>query len=391
MNTPAPLVSVVMSVFNAGAYLRSAVESILRQSFSDFEFIIIDDGSSDGSGEALEEASACDSRIRLIRQENRGLIASLNRGCALAQGTYIARMDADDEALPERLALQVSYMEAYPSILVLGGAIEQIDPQGASLRRRAVPGGDAELRAQLLDRNCFWHPTVMMRRDALVAAGGYRSVPGAEDYDLWLRLAEQGQVENLGRVLVRYRMHSGQLTVVANRTMSLSALVSRGAAFARRAGQPDPLDTQAISEEVLEALMLGLHPLPPELPRGGDRSRRLRSYLRWIVQSAALGPRLLSAAQLALESPAWKAVSAGEAAEVRYALASLYRLRNAYSSCAGTALRAVAVKPALLGRSLRRAIFGKPKRPGLLPLDSEPLSVTVPGQAQRKEECIASK
>ena len=241
------LVSVVMSVFNGERFLGEAVESILAQSFADFELIVINDGSSDASGKILDTFRKQDPRVCVYEQENKGLVESLNRGCSLAQGRYIARMDADDIAIPERLALQVGFMEESPTVGVLGGAVQIVNKAGKGLTISRNPSSDHDIRAALLHGSPFWHPTVLMRKDALDKVGGYRKAfVEAEDYDLWLRLAEHYQLRNLDSVLLKYRLHPFQVSVTKRKQQVLSSLAARAAADARIAGRPDPGNSIAI-------------------------------------------------------------------------------------------------------------------------------------------------
>jgi len=199
-----PIVSVVMSVYNGEKYLRESVESILNQTFSDFEFIIINDGSTDVSREILE--SYHDERIVLVHQENVGLTRALNKGLALAKGKYIARQDADDISRPERLEKQVAFMEAIPSVGLLGTRFEFIDENGTIVRTSPLPTENSILQDQLISINLFCHASVVIRREALEKAGGYRDFfRYSQDYDLWLRIAEQYEIANLTYMLVQYR------------------------------------------------------------------------------------------------------------------------------------------------------------------------------------------
>src|SRR5579872_4675255 len=209
-----PSISVVMSVFNGERFLRDAIESILNQSFCDFEFIIIDDGSTESIGSILDWYQKSDPRIRVYHQENRGLIESLNRACGLARGKYIARMDADDIATPDRLGRQLQYMEAHPGVAVLGGAVEIIDANGKLRGNAAPPTGDDAIRSNLQNGNTvFYHPTVMMRKEVFLAVGGYREVVvDAEDFDLWTRIADKHKLANLAQVVLKYRRHPHQVS-----------------------------------------------------------------------------------------------------------------------------------------------------------------------------------
>jgi glycosyltransferase involved in cell wall biosynthesis len=202
-----PKISVVMSVYNAGAYLREAVDSVLAQTFEDFEFIIIDDGSTDDSLPLLKKIS--DPRIRLIEQENRGLIASLNRGIESATGTYIARMDADDRCEPHRFALQVRYLDQHPEIALLGGSVATMDEAGNPLAPCCtLPQTHEEIWAGIGRRPwVFCHPAVMFRRDAAIDVGLYRSdFAHSEDTEFFARLMTRYRAANLPDVLLNYRL-----------------------------------------------------------------------------------------------------------------------------------------------------------------------------------------
>jgi hypothetical protein len=244
-----------MSVFNGARFLAAAVESILTQSFRDFELIAIDDGSQDSTGQILDSYTQ-DPRVRVFHQENAGLIESLNRGCRLARGVYIARMDGDDIAVKNRLELQVEFMDAHPNVGVLGGAVEAISVDGRVLAVYANPETDVEIRGALKSCSPFWHPTVMMRTETVLAVGGYRgAVAEAEDYDLWLRIAERTELANLNSILLQYRLHSNQVSVSRRSQQILSSLAARAAAEVRKNGGLDPLETaESVNEAVLARL-----------------------------------------------------------------------------------------------------------------------------------------
>jgi len=200
----APRVSVVMSVYNGERYLRQAVESILDQTFTDFEFIIVDDGSSDGTWNILN--GYVDPRIRLVRnEENIGLTKSLNKGLALARGQYVARMDADDVSLPERLEKQVSFLDAHAKVGVVGTSYWELTPANER-RPMAVPLTDMGIRFYLLFHNAFAHSSVTARKAVLERVGRYDpALPYAQDYDLWTRVAAVSQLANLSHRLLLLR------------------------------------------------------------------------------------------------------------------------------------------------------------------------------------------
>ena len=206
-----PLVSVVMPVRNAARFLEEAAESVLAQGLADLELIAVDDGSSDETPAVLRALAARDPRLKILTTPAAGIVPALQAGIAAAKGEFVARMDADDIAATERLERQVAALRADPSLALIGSAITLIDEAGHKLREVSYPASPAEIRLALPSRNCFAHPTVLMRRDALLAVGGYRSAFAlCEDYDLWLRLAERFDLANLPEPLLRYRLHPGQ-------------------------------------------------------------------------------------------------------------------------------------------------------------------------------------
>lgn len=201
----APLVSVLMSVHNCPAYVQRAMESIYQQTYGNLEFIIIDDASTDQTPAILERFK--DARTRIYRNpSNLGLTKSLNIGLKLCRGKYVARMDADDISLPQRLAKQVEFLESHPDIAVVGSAYYRIDAADKPFGRREVPVDDAAIR-RMLQRTCaFGHGTVMARREAILTCGGYdERFIYAQDFDLWLRMSERYKLANLPEPLYCWR------------------------------------------------------------------------------------------------------------------------------------------------------------------------------------------
>ncbi|MBD3883569.1 glycosyltransferase [Phormidium tenue FACHB-886] len=205
-----PLVSVIMPVYNAERFVAAAVESILGQTFEDFEFLIIDDGSTDRSRSILERYAVRDARIRLISRPNTGYTVALNELLQLAQGEFVARMDADDIAQPDRFRLQVTRLQQEPDLVCLGGAHGMIDEKGRWLTCLAMPETNAEIQAlALAGHTPINHPCVMMRRSAVLQVGGYDpALAPCEDLDLWLRLGEIGRLANLKEMVLKYRLHA---------------------------------------------------------------------------------------------------------------------------------------------------------------------------------------
>ena len=236
-----PLVSCVMSVFNGKRYLADAVESILSQTFTDFEFVVIDDGSTDTSPRLLERYAAADSRLRLTRRPNTGLTRALNEGLRLARGEFVARMDGDDVAERTRFERQVAFLRQHADCVAVGCALQLLDPDGAPLAEQRPPTTHEAIVARLLQgEGAVPHPSAMIRRSALLAVGGYREdFPAAQDLDLWLRLSEFGRLANLGEILLRYRLHADSVTA-RRRTQQLACAERAVREALLRRGQPVP-------------------------------------------------------------------------------------------------------------------------------------------------------
>jgi len=208
-----PLVSVLMPVYNAEKYLAEAVSSILTQSYGNFELIIINDGSTDGSADII--AGYSDPRIRLHTQENRGLSTSLNRAIQLATGRYLARQDADDVSFPERFAKQVAFLESHPEYCMLGTWSEIWVEATPTERAHRHPYQNGALKFNLLFDNFFVHSSVMLRKSALDQVGFYTAEKSRqpEDYDLWSRLlrGRYGKMANIPEMLLAYREVEGSI------------------------------------------------------------------------------------------------------------------------------------------------------------------------------------
>lgn len=239
-----PQISVAMSVYNGERFLRPAIESVLGQTFDDFEFLILDDGSSDSTRAIITDYAARDPRIRPILRENRGLIASLNQLLAEARAPLVARMDADDVSLPERFARQVAFLATHPEVGVLGTWTDDIDETGAPYPLDAPPhplDHDQFLRAIDESLPLLCHPAVMYRRDVVLAAGGYHAAfHHCEDLDLWLRLARVTRMANLPERLLRYRHYGDQVSSRHATVQQIGAAVARLAYAERKANRPDP-------------------------------------------------------------------------------------------------------------------------------------------------------
>jgi glycosyltransferase involved in cell wall biosynthesis len=207
--------TVLLPVYNAGRPLHLAIESILGQEERDFEFLIIDDRSTDDSARAIKDYAARDQRVRPIyHAENRGLASTLNEGLELAGSSLVVRMDQDDEALPHRLGTQVRFMQDNPAVTVAGSFVYHMGSNRAFDRLVELPVHHEDIAKALQSANCIYHPSVILRREAVLESGGYRSVfKNAEDYDLWLRLVRKYRVANIPVPLLRYRFSTTGMTL----------------------------------------------------------------------------------------------------------------------------------------------------------------------------------
>ena len=247
-----------MPVFNGERYLREAVDSILQQTFPNFELIIIDDGSRDSSQEIIQ--SYQDGRIRFLQNShNLGIAKTLNLGISLAQGFYIARMDSDDISLPTRLEEQVRFMESNSKFAVCGTWVEYFGQEVPVLENNLLkdPVDPESIRCSFLFNCVLKHPSVMIRRPVL-EHGAYsynEKIDRAEDYELWVRISKQHPLANLQKVLLRYRLHTHKVSQVHKRSNFEQA--------------------DSIREDLLEEL--GLQPSQIELRLHHELSRRFRT------------------------------------------------------------------------------------------------------------------
>ena len=244
MQAGSPAVSVVMSVYNGQRHVAEAIESILGQTFTGFEFIVINDGSTDRSGDIL--AGYGDPRLRIVTQANQGLTRSLNRALGLSRGRYVARMDADDVSLPTRLERQVGWLDGHPRLGALGTAVSVIDDRGETVpeegQLETITGSDAVAQRLIAGHNALIHGSVMMRHEAVERAGGYREAfEYSQDYDLWLRIIEHYDVDNLPQVLYYRRASVGSTTALAVLRHKQYHALALECARCRRTGRPEPL------------------------------------------------------------------------------------------------------------------------------------------------------
>jgi glycosyltransferase involved in cell wall biosynthesis len=244
-------ISVVMPVHNGGVYLEKSIASILGQSFQDFEFIIINDGSTDASLAVMQRFAAADQRIRLVSRENRGLVSTLNEGIALATSPLIARMDADDIALPERFQLQKDFLDQHPDVVAVGGRVKVIDGKGRFLINTNPKTGHENLELSALQGvSPIIHPSAMIRKASIDHVGGYHeSDYPAEDLALWLNLSLVGKIENIPDLVLEYRIHDNSISTSKHRIQMDKTREICAAACDQRNVKADFLATEGRPEE----------------------------------------------------------------------------------------------------------------------------------------------
>jgi len=358
-----PAVSVAMVVCNVERFLAEAIESILDQTLRDFELIIVDYGSTDGSTSILSSYQAKDSRIKFRVIPHCRLSEARNACCLLAQAPYIAIMDADDVAVRERLMWQVKFMESNPAVGVVGGAVEMIDPAGRALYTRQYPLRDAEIKhALLLHSRSFSHPAVVMRKEVFVSAGEYRSAfVDAEDYDLWLRMGERCELANLSAVVLKRRFHPNQISYRNLEQQVISGLAAQAAASMRRNGLPDPLNSV---KQITTAMFAGLGIREETLER-----RLLRAYRNRVVLLLQLRldiPVLPLVSRMLEKLAESKHVRGSVAAAVWSAAAQAYMSQGRTLEAVAAAARAFLVHPALPIDIMRKRLRRLRRRAGLL-------------------------
>lgn len=313
--TDAPLVSVLMPTYNAERYLGEAIDSILAQTLSAFECLVVDDGSTDGTLDLVRAYQRRDRRIRFLACPRAGIATALNAGLAATPYPFLARMDADDRTSPDRLAQQVAYLLSHPECVAVGGQAVLIDPEGLPICPFTVPLEHAEIDGAHLAGvgGRLLHGAATFRTEALRSVGGWRATyEPAEDFDLSLRLAEVGVLANLPAPTLEYRMHP------------------RGAGYARAQQQ-----TQCLLAAVEDARRRRrLPPEPPRLPALPPRRSAADFHREWAVNAARSGHAATAhkhARRALLLEPAapqtWSVMA--RAFLPRAALAMIQRLRGA--------------------------------------------------------------
>lgn len=249
-----PEVTVLMAVYNDGKYIKKAVQSILDQTFKNFEFLIIDDGSTDDSIEIIKTFN--DPRIRLVsNKENIGLTRTLNRGLSLARSPYIARMDADDISSPTRLQEQVDFFKKNPSYGLVGTSYRYIDEEGRQINETKLPCTNHEIKKALLETNQFAHASVMFTAKAIETVGPYREFfTYSQDFDLFLRISEKFDVYNIPGILLEWRIRLNSTSVKYRTLQQEFAQIALLCSLERSKTGKDPVDEKEINVNGIPAL-----------------------------------------------------------------------------------------------------------------------------------------
>ena len=221
-----PTITVLLSVYNAENYVGIAIESILKQSFTDFELIAVDDCSTDKSWDIVQQYMKLDSRVIAKRNEvNLGGCKTLNVGLKLAKGKYIARLDNDDWSYPNRLEKQFDFLEAHPDVGIVGGVMEIMNQHGEVTGKRKYNISDQEIRNKIFRYSPFSHPLVMIRKSILDKVGSYDpTYAPADDYELYFRIGNESQFANLPDVIMRYRVIPSSITFMQTKKMELATI-----------------------------------------------------------------------------------------------------------------------------------------------------------------------
>jgi glycosyltransferase involved in cell wall biosynthesis len=253
-------VDVLIPAFNAASTVREAVDSILAQTLRDIRVVVVDDGSTDATPAILSSLAREDERIHVVTTPNQGIVEARNEALRHATADFIACLDSDDLALPQRLERQLEYLAAHPECVAVGTRIEHMDESGAPLHGMIQPGAPSEADAAKVPaaEPYIVQSTLMARRAPIEAIGCYRHVPNSEDSDLFWRLAERGTLVILPETLGRYRVHSASTSssIVSGRVMAVGSQLGALSSLRRKAGRPDLAFPRRLHEEMIAAATL---------------------------------------------------------------------------------------------------------------------------------------
>lgn len=277
-----PAITVLMSVYNGEQWLQEAIESVLNQTFRDFEFIIVDDGSTDNSAVIINRMRVLDSRIVTVSKQNTGLSDSLNYGIQKARGEWIARIDADDVCEPRRLEKQFQFAQLNPKLVYIGTGLSIINEVGEKLATHSYPTQHAQLLRNLTKARKFpAHSSAFFRTKAVRSLGGYRTrIKRAEDWDLWLRLSEVGEMAALCESLIKLRQHSRQISHdEGGRRQLFDSKIGLISYWLRRSNVPDPVGADETTFKIFVA-WLEDKLVAADIFQFHDRSLSLRTLVR---------------------------------------------------------------------------------------------------------------
>lgn len=292
LNDHSPAIDVLVTVYNGERFIAQTIDSVIGQTFGNWRLIIVDDLSTDRTEKIVRSYAQRDPRILLVKGEHKGIAAAANIGLAEVRAPLVARLDADDVALPERLQIQYDFLQAHPDVLAVGSDVYLIDEHNKRLRRRRAPVGWEKIRHILQTRNCMCHPSATVRTSALQQIGGYRDkFRNSLDYDLWLRISEIGKIENLPQDLLLYRRHASQVSASGN--AHRQTIYSVGAAtdhFLRKYGFSDREChiNESNNDDIAENLLLLYRSkiAPEDLPALNRHAIRLLRYARGLSPNA---------------------------------------------------------------------------------------------------------
>lgn len=293
--TPSPLpeIDVLITVYNGEAFISQTIDSVISQTFSNWRLLVVDDKSTDRTAQIVQDYAHRDSRISLIPGHHRGIAAAANVGLKEIRAPLVARLDADDIAQPERLEIQHDHLHKHPELLAIGSDVQLIDENNKPLRCRHQLSGPARIKETLGLRNCIIHPSSMVRTEALRRIGGYREkFRNAEDYDLWLRISEIGEIDNLPQSLTLYRRHGSQITAPSNtRRLTLYSVAAAVDHFLRSSGMSEEecLIDETAPDDIAEKLAL--------LYRTKPRPNDVRAINRHAIRFLRVSPNIAAASR----------------------------------------------------------------------------------------------
>ena len=339
-----------MPVCNMGRHLRESMESVLSQTFADFEVCVVDFGSEDDTVAILHEAQKRDTRIKLECVAGYNLPDARNAAFHLSRGKYLAVMDADDVCLPQRLELQAAFLDRHPDVAWVGGATRWINDDGKEIGRCDFPTEDAPIRHELETRFPFCHPAVMMRREAFEAVGGYRrQFQFAHDLDLAIRICERYKAANLSEVVLKYRIHAGQVSFRKQKLQTMCRLASHLSRECRRMGRADPIESmREITEESLVSLGIESSRITSAIVADG------RNWIRSMIKAGHLDAAQVATRELLARNPeAW------QRADLYLTISKLQWSQSKRVSAIKSLCQAVVTDIRIMGRPLKALVHTK--------------------------------